>query len=391
MVDVNDQEYQALQARLNEARRMVTVVRDSNDAITIQDFEGHILAWNHGAEQMFGYGEQEALKKNIWELTPPDKAAEQKDFNRRLLAGEAVTSLETQRLTKDGRLLDVWLTVTKLVDEAGKVIGIASTERDITERKNAETEIRRLNAELGQKIAERTAKLERSNQDLQQFAYVASHDLQEPLRMVASFTQLLAKRYQNKLDQDADDFIKYIVEGATRMQAMINDLLNYSRIGTRGEDLVATPAGVALKQALTNIQLLVMENQAVIEQGPLPVVLADPTQLPVVFQNLITNAIKYRRPDVPPRIEVRAERREKVWEFTVRDNGQGIDPRYFERVFIIFQRIHGRTDNSGSSIGLPICKRIIERQGGRIWIESEMGQGTVIHFTVPGAEEEGKR
>jgi PAS domain S-box-containing protein len=175
---------------------MATVVRDSNDAITIQDFEGRITAWNRGAELMYGYSEAEALAANIERLTAPGKVAEQKDFIRRLMAGEAVTSFETQRVTKDGRILDVWMTVTKLVDEAGKPIGIASTERDITARKRAEEEVRKLNAELEQRVVERTAQLEAANKELEAFSYSVSHDLRAPLRHVQGYVDMLARGWK---------------------------------------------------------------------------------------------------------------------------------------------------------------------------------------------------
>jgi PAS domain S-box-containing protein len=381
MVELPDSEYQKLQARLNEASRMVTVVRDSNDAITIQDFAGKILAWNHGAEKMYGYSEQEAFKKNIWDLTPPNKVAEQKDFNRRLLAGEAVTSLETQRLTKNGRLLDVWLTVTKLVDEAGKVIGLASTERDITERKRAEEEIRRLNAGLEHKVAERTAELERSNGDLQQFANVASHDLQEPLRMIASYLQMIAQRYKGKLDKDADDFIDFAVDGAVRLQNMIEGLLAYARVESRGRPCEDVNCESVLNDVISNLDLVIKESGAVIDHDPLPVVKMDPSQLGQLFQNLIANALKFRS-QAAPRIHISASNKEGAWLFSFKDNGIGIDPQYKDKIFVLFQRLQG-VKYPGIGIGLAVAKRIIERQGGKIWVESELGRGATFYFTVP--------
>jgi PAS domain S-box-containing protein len=348
---------------MESSSRLATVVRDSNDAITIQDFEGRITAWNRGAELMFGYSEQEALQMKIWQLAPPDKAAEQKDFNRRLFAGENVSSFETQRLTKDRRLLDVWLTVTKLIDNAGKVIGIASTERDITERKKNE---------LG---------LKRSNEDLQQFANVAFHDLQEPLRMIVSYLQLIEQRYKGKLDKDADDFIHYAVDGATRMQGLISGLLTFSRVESCGKPLEPVDTETIFKDALSNLEVVISENKAVITHDYLPPVIADPSQLMQVFQNLMINAIKFRGEEAP-HIHVSAEKKEREYVFSVKDNGIGIDPQYKDRVFVLFQRLGG-VKYFGSGVGLTVCKRIVERHGGRIWLESELGQGATFYFTVP--------
>ena len=487
----------ARQRELEEASRMVTVVRDSNDAITIQDFEGRITAWNRGAELMFGYSEEEALQMTIWQLAPPNKAAEQKDFNRRIFAGEKVSSFETQRLTKDGRLLDVWLTVTKLLDDKGKVIGIASTERDITARKRAEealrsasvynrnlieasldplvmispegkitdvnretelvtgcgreelvgtdfsdyfTEPERARAgyrqvfqdgvvrdyvleirhrdgrvtpvlysasvyrdEAGKvkgvfaaardiserKRAEALLKetledLKHSNTELEQFAFVTSHDLQEPLRMVASYMQLIEKRYKGKLDADADEFIGYAVDGAVRMKTMINDLLNFSRLGTKGKEAASTDCQLILSTVLTNLSMVIEETKSEITSDPLPLVKGDEAQLVRLFQNLIDNAIKFRGGDAP-RIHISCKPQNGSYLFSIRDNGIGIDPRYFDRIFIIFQRLHGTEQYPGTGIGLAMCKKIVDRHRGKIWIESEPGKGTTFYFTLPGA------
>lgn len=242
---------------------------------------------------------------------------------------------------------------------------------DITDRKRAE-----------QALARQSEELARSNAELERFAYVASHDLQEPLRMVSSYTQLLARRYKGRLDADADEFIAYVVDGCAQMQALINDLLAYSRVGSQGQPLAPTDAQAALRRALGNLQVAVQESEAVITHDPLPEVMADHSQLIQLFQNLVGNAIKFRR-DVPPRVHVSARPDGQFWVFGVADNGIGIEPQYFGRVFEVFQRLHPKDRYPGTGIGLTICKRIVERHGGRIWVESRPGEGSTFYFTLP--------
>ncbi|MCX5892112.1 MAG: ATP-binding protein, partial [Deltaproteobacteria bacterium] len=229
--------------------------------------------------------------------------------------------------------------------------------------------------------------LARSNGELEQFAYVASHDLQEPLRMVASFTQLLAKRYQGKLDQNADEFIAFAVDGATRMQQLINDLLAYSRVGTRGKPPAPTDLTEVLNNALANLHEAIKESGAVVTHDPLPVVSGDQVQLTQLFQNLLANAIKFRSGETP-RIHVSVQVREGNWLLSVQDNGIGVAPEHQERIFAIFQRLHGRGDYPGTGIGLAICKKIVERHGGRIWMESAPGRGAIFYFNIPGREKQ---
>ncbi len=230
---------------------------------------------------------------------------------------------------------------------------------------------------------QRTAEdLARSNEDLSQFAYVASHDLQEPLRMVSSFVQLLKKKYGDRLDAEADQFIGFAVEGASRMQTLINDLLAYSRLGTRGRELGPTDSGIALANALANLGAAIHETAAEITHGQLPTVRADGTQLAQVFQNLVGNAIKFRGA-ATPKIHVDVRREKDHWLFSVRDNGIGIAPEFRDRIFLIFQRLHVRHKYPGTGIGLAVCKKIVERHGGQIWVESEAGDGATFYFTIP--------
>jgi light-regulated signal transduction histidine kinase (bacteriophytochrome) len=243
--------------------------------------------------------------------------------------------------------------------------------RDITDRIQAQDQLKK--ALLDQ---------ERSNQELEQFAYVVSHDLQEPLRMVSSYTQLLRRRYKDKLDQDADEFITFAVDGAARMQRLITDLLMYSRVGTRGKPPQPTDCGRVLTQTLANLRTAITESQAVVTNDNLPSIMADETQMAQLFQNLIGNAIKFHG-DRPPRIHLSARQEEDGWLFSVKDNGIGIDPAQGERIFVVFRRLHQRDEYPGTGIGLAICKRIVERHGGRIWVESNSDSGSTFYFTIP--------
>ena len=236
-----------------------------------------------------------------------------------------------------------------------------------------------------QDLEKSIAELARSNSDLQQFAYVASHDLQEPLRMVASYTQLLAKRYRGRLDEDADEFIAYAVNGANRMQALIQDLLAFSRVDRQGQNFEPTSVEALLGYAIENLKGAIEECRAVVTHDPLPTVMADERQVMHLLQNLLSNAIKFRGPE-PPRVHLSAERRDSDWLFSVRDNGIGIDPQYAERIFVIFQRLHTNAEYPVTGIGMSLCKKIVERHGGRIWMESQLGQGATFFFTLPARD-----
>jgi len=248
----------------------------------------------------------------------------------------------------------------------------------IAELQDSYAELKDIKEDLERKSQE----LARSNDELKDFAYAASHDLQEPLRIIRGYVQLLAKRYKGRLDADADDFIQYTVEGVGRMQRLIKDLLEYSRLGISTEIFKASEGRELVDRALANLQAAVEESGAVVTCGPLPAVAVDSSQLSRVFQNLIGNAIKFHGEETP-RIHVSAERRGEEWVFSVRDNGIGMNPDQFERIFMIFQRLHTREEYEGTGIGLAICKKIVERHGGRIWVESEEGKGSTFYFTIP--------
>jgi PAS domain S-box-containing protein len=279
-----------------------------------------------------------------------------------------------------------------MIGLANKPSGYSAADQDALEtlsvpfvealmRKRAEEAVREAHDDLESRVRQRTAELARSNAELEQFAYVASHDLQEPLRMIASYVGLLAERYQGRLDRDADEFIEYAVDGARRMHQLIEDLLAFSRVGTRGKAFEPTDCNSVVDEVVGDLRLVITEQAAVVTRDDLPVVSADRTQLAQLIQNLIGNAIKFRGEE-PPRVHISAEKSGREWRFSVQDNGVGIDPKYRDRVFAIFQRLHTRKEYPGTGIGLAICRRIVERHGGRIWLESESGKGAVFRFTL---------
>lgn len=293
------------------------------------------------------------------------------------VSGEPMRVIHTH-VNKDGIETYVDIIATPIFNDQGEVVQIIESCRDITDLKLVERELRQTLDEL-----------ERSNIELQQFADVASHDLQEPLRMIASYVQLLRERYGSKLDADADEFIDFAVEGANRLQETINDLLSYSRVSTHETEQAPVDSNQALKSALENLKAAVHESGASVRSEPLPTVYADSFQISQLFQNLISNAIKFRGDD-PPQVEIAAVERENEWLFSVSDNGIGIDKQYNERIFTIFQRLHTKEKYAGTGVGLAICKRIVERHGGRIWVESEPGHGSIFYFTIrKGAVKQG--
>jgi PAS domain S-box-containing protein len=351
-------------------RLLADVVEFSNDAIISKDLNGLVTSWNKGAERIFGYTADQMIGRPISLLAPPDRADEMPAILERIKRGERVEHFESVRRGKDGRLVNVSLTVSPILDFSGKIVGASKIARDITERVLAV-----------ESIAQQADRLARSNANLQQFSYAASHDLQEPLRTVVTFTQLLADRYRDKLDGDANEFMGYVISAATRMRFLITDLLSYSRT-IHHEDLPLKEVALndAVNLAAHNLQLAIQESGTTLETGRLPTVCADKVQMIQLFQNLIGNAIKYKSKDSPV-IRITADRIGEEWVLSVCDNGMGIPAEYKEYVFGVFKRLHGNAQ-SGTGVGLAICKSIVERHGGRIWVESEPGQGSTFKFSI---------
>lgn len=326
----------------------------------------NVNVWSPEIEELYGVrpgelgGTFEAWEKLVIpEDLPEAKAAVEESLKTGELKGEWRV-----RRADDGSVR--WLRARAKVffDDDGRPTHLIGINVDITEQKEIREE------------------LARSNADLERFAYVASHDLQEPLRMVGSYVQLLAKRYRGKLDSDADEFIAYAVDGVKRMQQLINDLLLVSRVGTRGQPFREVAIDRALDEALENLAASVAESAATVTRDPLPTVHGDPAQIIQLLQNLLGNAIKFRTKEAP-RIHVGARLADGMWLISVRDNGIGIDPKFHDRLFVIFQRLHSASEYPGTGIGLAVCKKIVERHGGKIWVESEAGKGSTFLFTLP--------
>jgi PAS domain S-box-containing protein len=346
------------------------------DAMVVVNTTGEIVLLNAQAEKQFGYSRDELLGQKVTRIIPQGFAerliADARRSPKDALAQQIGTGIELLALRKDGSEFPIEIMLSPLTSTEGMLVTAAI--RDIGARKQAEVH-------LQEKIDE----LSRSNEELGHFADIASHDLQEQLRMVSSYTQLLALRYKGKLDADADEFIAFAVDGADRMQRLIQDLLAYSRVETKGNELRHTSSEQALRHALTNLSSTIEDSGAVVTHDPLPGVRADEIQLMQLFQNLVANAIKYQKPGVPC-VHISAARdAENKWMFSVKDNGLGMEPQYFERIFGMFQRLHKREEYSGTGIGLAICKKIVERHGGRISVDSRPGQGSTFRFALNGS------
>jgi PAS domain S-box-containing protein len=349
------------------------IVDSSDDAIISKNLNGIITSWNGAAQRLFGYTAAETIGQSVTMLIPSDRLEEEPKILARLRRGERVEHFETLRRRKDGTLLDISLTISPVRNGQGNIVGASKIARDITDRKKSEAL---------QKVIEDD--LRRANQDLEQFAFSASHDLQEPLRTVKIYSELLANHVGDGIDREAQEFLTYLRSGAMRMEMLVRDLLTYTQVTKFEQPAEAADAEEALAATLASLAGVIAETGAQINAGPLPPVHVHGAHLQQLFQNLIGNAIKYRSPNRPPVVLVTAERQDLQWTFAVSDNGIGIDSAYKENIFGLFKRLHTGDEYAGTGIGLAICRRIVDRYHGRIWVESEPGKGSTFRFSLPG-------
>lgn len=332
---------------------------------------GEWLDVNQKFCEILGYSKQELVGKTFQDFTYYEDAGKNLGLTQQVLEGTLSNySLEKRYVHKDGRIIWVNKTVSLVRDSAGNPEYFIAVVEDISARK-----------EMEESLKNTISALNSSNKELERFAYIASHDLQEPLRMIGSYTQLLAKRYKGRLDQDADEFINYAVEGANRMKQLINDLLTFSRFSLPGNAFEWVNLEAVYSAAVSNLHSQIMSSSAVISHEQLPTVPGDFNQLVQLFQNLLSNAIKFRGAKAPE-INICCEEKENDWLFSVQDNGIGIESKYAERIFIVFQRLHTQAQFPGTGIGLAISHKVVHRHGGRIWVESEPGHGSTFYFTI---------
>ncbi len=353
------------------------LVESASSSIVKMDKNGNITFFNEFAEKFFGFNKEEIIGKNVVGTIVPEIDSSGEDLkgiiNEILKNPKVYHHHENENITKDGRRVWVSWANRSIYNEKGQLTGVLSVGADVTKRKQIEKEREDLIIEL-----------ERSNNELKQFAYITSHDLQEPLRTIASFTQLLERRYKGQLDSNADEYLEFIVSGSKRMKEMIQGLLEYSKIGTKEKELKRINTENVLEKAISNLNTAIEDNNAVIIHNSLPEVMGDESQLIRLFQNLIGNAIKFRKKDVPPKIHISAlkDKENNNYVFSFADNGIGIEEQYIDRIFEVFKRLHTIDQFEGTGIGLAISKRIVEMNGGKIWVESELGVGSTFYFTL---------
>jgi len=353
--------------RADRAHRLLSAIVDSSDdAIISKSLDGIVTSWNKSAERLFGYAAGEVIGQPITILIPPDRLREEPEILSSLKRGERVDHFETIRRRKDGTLIDISLTISPVRDHNGKIVGASKVARDITERKRMMLELRRANAVL------------------EQFAYSASHDLQEPLRTVKIFGQILMQKYGEHLDPEGVTALRFLQNGATRMETLLRDLLAYTRVIKFEKPSEKIDANLAFESALQTLGGSISEHNAqVVCVGSLPSLRIHFAHLQQLFQNIIGNAIKYAKPGIPPIVTISAKHRAPYCEFSIEDNGIGIAPDYAETIFVIFKRLHSSEEYPGTGLGLAICQRIVEQYDGRIWVESELSKGSVFRFIVP--------
>lgn len=373
---------------------LAAIVQYAEVPIISKNIKGNILTWNKGAEKIYGYTAEEVIGKNVSILVPEGEKNEIPELIKKVLQGETIVNYETRRRRKDGIVIPVSINLSLIKSDLVEIIGISNISYDLSEIKIAEERLKNYGIYLEELVKNRTAELEaaknkaetiaedllRSNKELQQFAYLTSHDLQEPLRTISTFTQFLSERYKDKFDADGQQFIHYIVENSLRMKALLHDLLIYSRAGTKALKFNSVDFNNIFDKVVYKYRLSIEEKNAEVTSDELPTVMGDEAQLQQLMLDLVWNSLKFC--DTTPKIHISAKEEPGNYLFSVKDNGIGIEPQYADRIFLIFQRLANRHEYGGNGMGLAVCKRIVERHGGKIWFESQWGEGTTFYFTI---------
>ena len=384
-------EYQKDKENHNQSQKLLhDIINGFPSIIFVKDVEGRFLTINNKLEELLGVKNEDLKGKTDYDIICKELADFYRANDQKVLEERRAIHFEEEADLMDGHHFFI-ANKFPIYDNDGKPYGVGSISTDITERKHLEEKLKEAHDNLEQKVKERTEELlksnielKRSNEELERFAYVSSHDLQEPLRMVTLYSQLLERRYKNRLDDDADDFIEYIVENAKRMKQLIDDLLEYSRVSSQTKQYENVNIEKILDNVLKNLSISIIENNVRVTYESLPNILADKNQMLQVFQNLITNAIKFRG-DKSPEVNISAYKNQNEWIFSVSDNGIGIKPEHQKQIFAVFKRLHTKEEYPGSGIGLSITQKIIKQHGGQIWVESESGKGSIFYFSIPVA------
>ncbi len=364
---------------------LAAIVESSNDAIIGKDLQGIITSWNKGAEKIYGYSAAEIIGQSITVLAPPERYAEIADFLKKLRRGETIVDYESERIRKDGEWIYVALTLSPIHDESGNISGISTIARDITGRKQAEMALSRLNTELEHRVAERTAQLETVVYDLENFNYSVSHDLRIPLRAVDGFSRILMEEYSSRLDEEGVRLLNVVRDNTQKIAQYIDDMLAFSSTGRMLMSFAEIDMVAVVREVMEELKPVIAGRDLKLEINPLPSVVADRAMMRRVMLNLLSNALKFTRVQTSARIEVGAKADEMETVFFVRDNGVGFDMQYVDKLFGVFQRLHGVDEFEGTGIGLAIVKRIVGRHGGRVWAEGKVNEGATIYFSIPRA------
>jgi PAS domain S-box-containing protein len=363
--------------------RLAAIVESSDDAIISKTLEGIITSWNKGAQKIYGYSAGETVGQPISMLVPPERPNEIPRILESIRRGDKVDHFETVRIAKDGRRLDISLTVSPVRNTAGDIVGASTIARDITERKKAQEEIRLLNEQLERKVRQRTAQLEESNKELESFSYSVSHDLRAPIRHISGFAQMLQNRANSELDETSQRYLRTIMDSADRAGGLIDDLLSFSRMGRTEMREATVDIDRLVREILADLSFETNRRNIDWNIGELPEVRGDPSMLRLALHNLLSNAIKYTRHRDPAVIEVGSTTGGEEIVFFIRDNGVGFDMAYANKLFGVFQRLHNVEEFEGTGIGLATVRRIVQRHGGRIWAEARAGEGATFYFSLP--------